>query len=107
MAMAYALRDLGKDVRVVSRDPVPPQFETCPGVDQVIVADHVADPGDAVIVIVCGDLTRPGTGRLERGFVINIDHHPGTTMYRALYCLVVSTAACGVTVFDTLFLLRV
>ena len=35
MAMAYALRHLGKDVRVVSRDPVPPQFETCPGVGDV------------------------------------------------------------------------
>src|SRR5688500_1435365 len=100
MAMAYAPRALGKAVRAVSRDPVPPQFEPCPGVDQVSVADHVADPGDAVIVMECGDLTRPGIGGLERGFVINIDHHPGNTMYGALNWFDVSAAACGEMVFD-------
>ena len=100
MAMAYALADLGKDVRVVSRDPVPPQFEACPGVQQILVTDHVADPGDAVIVMECGDLTRPDIGGLERGFVINIDHHPGNTMYGALNWFDVSAAACGEMVFD-------
>lgn len=100
MAMAYALADLGKDVRVVSRDPVPPQFEACPGVQQILVTDHVADPGDAVIVMECGDLTRPAIGGLERGFVINIDHHPGNTMYGALNWFDVSAAACGEMVFD-------
>jgi phosphoesterase RecJ-like protein len=100
MAMAYALRHLGKDVRVVSRDPVPPQFETCPGVGDVIVTDRVDDPGDALIVMECGDLTRPGISGLERGYVINIDHHPGNTMYGALNWFDVSAAACGEMVFD-------
>jgi phosphoesterase RecJ-like protein len=100
MAMAYALRHLRKDVRVVSRDPVPPQFETCPGVGDVIVTDRVDDPGDAVIVMECGDLARPGISGLERGYVINIDHHPGNTMYGALNWFDVSAAACGEMVFD-------
>lgn len=100
MAMAYALGDLGKDVRVVSRDPVPPQFETCPGVNRIIVTDHVDDPGDAVIVMECGDLTRPGIAGFDRGFVINIDHHPGNTMYGALNWFDLSAAACGEMVFD-------
>ena len=67
--MAYALRDLGKDVRVVLRDPSPPQFDTFPGVHTIIVTDHVDDPGDAVIVMECGDLSRPGIAGLDRGFV--------------------------------------
>ena len=107
MAMAYALRHLGKEVRVVSRDPAPPQFETCPGVDDIIVTDRVDDPGDAVIVMECGDLTRPGIGGLERGFVINIDHHPGNTMYGALNWFDVSAAACGEMVFDLILALGV
>jgi phosphoesterase RecJ-like protein len=102
MAMAYALRHLGKDVRVVSRDPVPPQFETCPGVGDVIVTDRVDDPGDALIVMECGDLTRPGISGLERGYVINIDHHPGNTMYGTLNWFDVSAAACGEMVFDVI-----
>jgi len=100
LAMAYALRYLGKDVRVVSRDAVPPQFETCPGVEDVIVTDRVDDPGDAVIVMECGDLTRPGISGLERGYVINIDHHTGNTMYGALNWFDESAAACGEMVFD-------
>ena len=100
LAMAYALRQLGKDVRVVSRDPVPPQFETFPGVSGVIVTDRVDDPGDAVIVMECGDLSRPGIAGLERGYVINIDHHPGNTMYGALNWFDLSAAACGEMVFD-------
>lgn len=107
MAMAYALVDLGRDVRVVSRDPVPPQFEACPGVERIIVTDRIDDPGDAVIVMECGDLTRPGIGGLDRGFVINIDHHPGNTMYGALNWFDLSAAACGEMVFDLIRALRV
>jgi bifunctional oligoribonuclease and PAP phosphatase NrnA len=100
LAMAYALREMGKDVRVVSHDPAPPQFETCPGVDNIIVTDRVDDTGDAVIVMECGDLSRPGIAGLDRGFVINIDHHPGNAMYGALNWFDVSAAACGEMVFD-------
>jgi len=107
LAMAFALRHLGKDVRVVSRDPVPPQFETCPGVGDVIVTDRVDDPGDAVIFMECGDVTRPGISGLERGYVINIDHHPGNTMYGALNWFDVSAAACGEMVFDLIHALGV
>ena len=102
MAMAYALRHLGKEARVVSRDPAPPQFETCPGVDDIIVTERVDDPGDAVIVMECGDLSRPGIGGLERGYVINIDHHPGNAMYGALNWYDASAAACGEMVFDVI-----
>jgi len=100
LAMAYALRQLGKDVRVVSRDPAPPQFETCPGVTDIIVTERVDDAGDAVIVMECGDLARPGIAGLDRGFVINIDHHPGNSMYGALNWFDVSASACGEMVFD-------
>ena len=100
LAMAYALRQMGKDVRVVSRDPSPPQFETCPGVNDIIVTERVDDPGDAVIVMECGDLSRPGIAGLDRGFVINIDHHPGNSLYGALNWFDVSASACGEMVFD-------
>src|SRR5688500_6129063 len=100
MAMAYALRDLGKDVRVVSRDAPPPPLLAFPGVAGIEVTARVDDPGDAVIVMECGDLTRTGIEGLERGFVINIDHHPGNAAYGALNWLDLSAAACGEMVFD-------
>jgi phosphoesterase RecJ-like protein len=105
--MAYALRQMGKEARVVSRDPAPPPFEAFPGVADIIVTGHVDDPGDAVIVMECGDLTRPGISGLDRGFVINIDHHPGNAMYGALNWFDVSAAACGEMVFDLVKALNV
>jgi phosphoesterase RecJ-like protein len=100
LAMAFALRALGKDVRVVSRDEPPPPMLVFPGVPDIEVTERVEDPGDAVIVMECGDLTRTGVDGLEGGFVINIDHHPGNTMYGAMNWFDLSAAACGEMVFD-------
>jgi phosphoesterase RecJ-like protein len=100
MAMAYALRVLGKDVRVVSRDAPPPPLMAFPGVADIEVVARVDDPGDAVIVMECGDVKRTGIDGLERGFVVNIDHHPGNSMYGALNWLDLSAAACGEMVFE-------
>ena len=100
LAMAYALRHLGKEVRVVSRDPAPPPLSVFPGVLDIELTDRVDDPGDAVIVMESGDLGRTGVAGLERGFIINIDHHVGNTVFGAVNWLEVSAAACGEMVFD-------
>ena len=100
LAMAYALRALGKEVRVVNRDPAPAALLDFPGVADIEIAERVDDPGDAVIVMESGDLSRTGVAGLDRGFVINIDHHLGNTMYGALNWFDLSAAACGEMVFD-------
>lgn len=99
LAMAYALRELGKDVRVVFCDPPPPPLQVFPGVSDIEVARRVEDPGDAVIVMESGDLKRTGVEALDGGFVINIDHHLGNSMYGAINWLDLSAAACGEMVF--------
>jgi len=53
-----------------------------------------------VIVMECRDLARTGVRGLERGFVINIDHHPGNTIYGSMNWIDLSAAACGEMVFD-------
>lgn len=100
LAMACALRALGKDVRIVNRDRPPQPMLVFPGVAGIHVGNRVDDPGDAVIVMECGDLTRTGVEGLERGFVINIDHHPGNTMYGSMNWMDLAAAACGEMVFD-------
>jgi phosphoesterase RecJ-like protein len=100
LAMALALQRLGKQARVVSRDRVPPQMQVFPSVDSIEVTDHVDDPGDAVIVLECGDTQRTGIAGLDKGYVINIDHHPGNTMFGAMNWLDLSAAACGEMVFE-------
>jgi len=100
LAMAFALRHLGKTVRVVNCDMPPSPMLVFPGVAEIEVAQRVDDPGDAVIIMECGDFARTGVAGLDRGFVINIDHHLGNTMYGALNWFDASAAACGEIVFD-------
>ena len=107
LAMAYALRHLGKQVRVVSRDAPPQPMLVFPGVAEIDVTSRVDSPGDAVIVMECGDLKRTGVDGLEAGFVINIDHHPGNTMYGAINWFDISASACGEMVFDLICALGV
>jgi phosphoesterase RecJ-like protein len=102
MAMAFALWQLGKQVRIVNRDAPPTPMMLFPGVPTIEVASHIDDPGDAVIIMECGELARTGVEGFERGFVINIDHHLGNTNYGALNWFDSSAAACGEMVFELL-----
>ena len=107
LAMAYALQALGKTVRCVSKDPAPPALLPFPGVSGIDVADSVEEPADAVIVMECGDLSRTGVAGLEKYFVINIDHHPGNSMYGAVNWFDAGACACGEMVFDVIDALKV
>jgi phosphoesterase RecJ-like protein len=100
LAMAFALRALGKDVRVVNRDPAPAPLLDFPGVATIEIAPAAGDAGDAVIVMECGDLARTGVEGLASACVINIDHHLGNTRYGHWNWVDLSAAACGEMVFD-------
>jgi len=100
IAMALALQALGKQVRVVDADPPPIPMRELPGMDLIEVTRSIDDPADAVLTMECGDVGRPGVDGLARGFIINIDHHTGNTLYGALNWLDLSAAACGEMVFD-------
>jgi bifunctional oligoribonuclease and PAP phosphatase NrnA len=100
LAMAYALKTLGKDVVAINADQAPPPLLAFPGVSDIRIAPHADGEFDAAIIMECGDLTRTGVSGLERFFVINIDHHPGNTGYGQINWFDSSAAACGEMVFD-------
>lgn len=102
LAMAFALRQLGKSVSLVDRDAAPPQFQTFPGVRDIELSPTVNGQFDAAIVMECGDLSRTEVDGFEKYFIINIDHHPGNTMYGALNWFDEGAAACGEMVFDVI-----
>src|SRR5437667_10941081 len=71
LAMAFALRALGKDVVVVNFDPAAPVLMAFPGVADIRIAPAV-DPSwgdfDAAIVMECSDYARTGVTGLDRFF---------------------------------------
>jgi bifunctional oligoribonuclease and PAP phosphatase NrnA len=107
LAMAYALRALGKSVTIVNADPAPAPLMQFPGVPSITIADHVDGEFDAAIIMECGDLARTGVAGLGRSFVINIDHHPGNTGYGDINWFDPAAAACGEMVFDLVGALHV
>jgi phosphoesterase RecJ-like protein len=100
LALAFALEQIGKTVRLVDRDPVPLPYRAFPGTDRIEVAGRFDGRADAAIVLECSNLARPEVAGLESLFVINIDHHLGNTMYGALNWFDASAAACGEMVAD-------
>jgi phosphoesterase RecJ-like protein len=100
LAMAFALRALGKEVRVVNHDRAPAPLLQFPGVEDIEIAEAVAGDFDASIIMECGDLARTGVAGLDRFMVVNIDHHPGNTAFGAVNWFDPAAAACGEMVFD-------
>jgi bifunctional oligoribonuclease and PAP phosphatase NrnA len=102
LAMAYALRDLGKHVELVNLDAAPPQLMGFPGVSDIRIAPVVEGGFDAAIIMECSDLARTGVTGLDRAFVINIDHHPGNAAYGEINWFDATAAACAEMVFDVI-----
>jgi len=100
LAMAFALRALGKEVHLVNFDRAPAPLLQFPGVAAIEIADRVSGEYDAAIIMECGDLARTGVAGLDRFYVINIDHHPGNAAYGQLNWFDSSAAACGEMVLD-------
>jgi phosphoesterase RecJ-like protein len=107
LAMAYALRAMGKEVTVVNADPAPPPLMAFPGVPGIRIAPSADGDFDAAIIMECGDLKRTGVSGLERFFVINIDHHPGNTEYGQINWFNPGAAACAEMVYDLVRALEV
>jgi bifunctional oligoribonuclease and PAP phosphatase NrnA len=102
LAMAFALRELGKTAHLVNSDPAPAPFQAFPGVQDIEISKTVQGDFDAAIVMECGDLSRTGVAGFEKYFIVNIDHHPGNKLFGALNWFDEGASACGEMVFDVI-----
>ena len=100
LALAGALQQIGKQVRIINCDPAPVRYAFLDGVSTIEIAAAVEDPFDAVVVLECSDLSRPGVAGLEGRVIINIDHHAGNAMYGDINWHDVSACACAEMVFE-------
>jgi phosphoesterase RecJ-like protein len=100
LGLYWLLQALEKDAEVIMRDPVPHSYQQLPGANDVRVTPSVDRPYDAVFVIECSDITRPGLIDLEKQFVVNIDHHSTTALFGAINWIDSTASAVGEMIYN-------
>jgi len=100
LALCWILKGLQKEAEVVICDQVPQAYMRLPGSDQVRVVADLDRPYDAVFVIECSDVTRPGLPSLSDYFVVNIDHHSTTALFGDLNWIDSTAAAVGEMIYN-------
>ena len=87
LALAHALKQLGKQVTLICVDEIPQPFRFLPGIEW-FRKDCILGNFDAVTIIDCGDLKRTGlpdrirTLAFGRRHIVNVDHHQRNDIHK-------------------------
>jgi phosphoesterase RecJ-like protein len=100
LGLYWLLLALGKDPEVIMRDPVPHAYRGLPGAELVRVTPEVDRPYDAVFVIECSDIERPGLAGLDKQLVVNIDHHATTSLFGQINWIDATASAVGEMIYN-------
>src|SRR6266513_2254758 len=100
IGLYWLLRALDIDVEVIMRDSAPHSYQKLPGADTIRVTPSVDRPYDAVFVIECSDIDRPGLSDLEQQFVVNIDHYSTTELFGAINWIDPTASAVGEMIYN-------
>src|ERR671939_1242860 len=100
LGLYWLLRALGKNPEVIMHDPVPHAYRKLPGAEMVRVTPAVDRPYDAVFVIECSDITRPGLADLDKQLVVNIDHHATTSLFGQINWIDSTASAVGEMIYN-------
>jgi len=100
LGLCWLLRSLGKSAEVVVRDEVPPAYQNLPGADGVRKVSRIDAEYDAVFVIECSDVARPGIVDLEKQFTVNIDHHSTCEHFGTINWIDPTASAVGEMIYN-------
>lgn len=100
LGLYWLLRSLGKDADVIVRGDVPPAYRSLPGADSIRDVAHVNGHYDAVFVIECSDLDRPGIDGLDNQFTVNIDHHATSEHFGSINWIDSTASAVGEMIYN-------
>lgn len=100
LALCWILRSLKKDAEVIMADRVPHSYARLPGSEGVRVVPGIDRHYDAVFVIECSDVSRPGLPGLKDQFVVNIDHHSTTELFGNVNWIDSTAAAVGEMIYN-------
>lgn len=103
LALALALRRMGKSAEVVNRDPFPRQLLFLPHEGLYSQRETITQPAEVLIVVDCGTLERTGYKRpLPAEVLVNIDHHVTNPSFGDVNWVLPTATATGEMIYDLL-----
>lgn len=100
LGLCWLLRSLGKEAEVIVHGDVPIAYRTLPGADEIRDVKAVDNQYDAVFVIECSDLDRPGISGLDHEFTVNIDHHATSEHFGTINWIDSTASAVGEMIYN-------
>jgi phosphoesterase RecJ-like protein len=100
LGLYWLLKSLGKDADVIVHGEVPSAYCSLPGADQIRDIKAIDDSYDAVFIIECSDLSRPGIEGLDDAFTVNIDHHSTSEHFGSINWIDSTASAVGEMIYN-------
>jgi len=100
LGLCWLLRSLGKNAVVLVNGDVPPAYKSLPGADEIRDVKAIDAKYDAIFVIECSDLGRPGIAGLETEFTVNIDHHATSEHFGTVNWIDSTASAVGEMIYN-------
>ncbi|MBK6748643.1 MAG: bifunctional oligoribonuclease/PAP phosphatase NrnA [Pyrinomonadaceae bacterium] len=100
LGLCWLLRSLGKTAEVIVHGEVPPAYRSLPGADEIRDVKQIDGTYDAIFVIECSDIQRPGIAGLEAEFTVNIDHHATSEHFGTINWIDSTASAVGEMIYN-------
>lgn len=100
LGLCWLLKSLGKSAEVIVRGTVPLAYRSLPGADSIRDIEKVDRKYDAIFVIECSDLERPGIAGLGEEFTVNIDHHATSEHFGTINWIDSTASAVGEMIYN-------
>lgn len=100
LGLCWLLRSLGKEAEVIVCGEVPPAYRSLPGADEILDVSSVNGKYDAIFVIECSDVDRPGIKGLDKQFTVNIDHHATSEHFGTINWIDSTASAVGEMIYN-------
>jgi phosphoesterase RecJ-like protein len=100
LGLCWLLRSLGKSAEVVVRGDIPLAYRSLPGASDIRDIEKVDKTYDAIFVIECSDLNRPGISGLDEQFTVNIDHHATSEHFGTVNWIDSTASAVGEMIYN-------
>jgi len=100
LGLCWLLQSLGKSAEVIVHGEVPLAYRSLPGAEKIRDVEAIDDQYDAVFVIECSDLERPGIKGLDDVFTVNIDHHATSAHFGTINWIDSTASAVGEMIYN-------